>query len=300
MNGNGFNGKQKTKLAFRKHETVMLKNLPDFNEQWLQTQIAEDPTILGLGDLVLIQRERRQERAGRLDLLLADLEENRRYEVELMLGTTDESHIVRTIEYWDIERRRYPGYEHIAVLVAEEVTTRFLNVLSLMAGTIPLVVIQLNAIQVDSDLLLSFVRVLDQRSLRRDDEADTKLVSVDRTYWMDRSNASILALADDLLSLINETAEPKQHLNYNRHYVGLSDGTRSRNFVYFLLRKKYLRMVVPGGWTEEWGAKLEEAGLTADNAGDKLRVTLSPQDLNQHRELIVALVAEIVQEQQRS
>jgi len=221
MNGNGDKAKQKTKLTFRRHESVTLKNLPDFNEQWLQTQIAEDPTILGLGDLVLIQRERRQERAGRLDLLLADLEENRRYEVELMLGSTDESHIVRTIEYWDIERRRYPGYEHIAVLAAEEVTTRFLNVLSLMAGTIPLVVIQLNAIQVDSDLLLSFVRVLDQRSLRRDDEADTKLVSVDRTYWMDKSNASILALADDLLSLINETAEPKQHLNYMRLSIAI-------------------------------------------------------------------------------
>ena len=30
----------------------------------------------------------------------------------------DESHIIRTIEYWDIERRRYPQYEHVAVIVA--------------------------------------------------------------------------------------------------------------------------------------------------------------------------------------
>jgi hypothetical protein len=33
-----------------------------------------------------------------------------------MLGATDESHIIRCIEYWDIERRRYPAYEHCAVL----------------------------------------------------------------------------------------------------------------------------------------------------------------------------------------
>jgi len=33
---------------------------------------------------------------------------NTRYHVELQLGATDESHIIRTIEYWDTERRRWP------------------------------------------------------------------------------------------------------------------------------------------------------------------------------------------------
>ena len=30
-------------------------------------------------------------------------------------------------EYWDIERRRYPQYDHCAVLIAEDITSRFLN-----------------------------------------------------------------------------------------------------------------------------------------------------------------------------
>lgn len=51
------------------------------------------------------------------------------------------------IEYWDIERRRYPAYEHCAVLVAEDVTALFLNVLGLIAGSIPLIVIQLCAFE---------------------------------------------------------------------------------------------------------------------------------------------------------
>jgi hypothetical protein len=51
--------------------------------------------------------ERKQPRAGRLDLLFQD-ENNRRYCVELQLGKTDESHIIRTIEYWDLEKKRYP------------------------------------------------------------------------------------------------------------------------------------------------------------------------------------------------
>ena len=55
------------------------------------------------------------------------------------------SHIVRCIECWDIERRRSPAYDHVTVLVAEDITSRFLNVMSLLAGRIPLVAIQLNA-----------------------------------------------------------------------------------------------------------------------------------------------------------
>ena len=47
------------------------------------------------------------------------------------MGATDEAHIIRTIEYWDLERTRFPQYEHVAVLVAEDVTSRFLNVVAL-------------------------------------------------------------------------------------------------------------------------------------------------------------------------
>ena len=76
-----------------------------FNEKWLQARLAEDPGLLGLGDLEIKDVERRQPRAGRLDLLLVEPETHDRYEVEIQLGATDETHIIRTIEYWDIERR---------------------------------------------------------------------------------------------------------------------------------------------------------------------------------------------------
>jgi hypothetical protein len=73
-----------------------------------------DDLILGLGDLELRQKERIHPHAGRLDLLLQD-SEDRRYEVELQLGSTDETHIIRTIEYRDNERKRYPRYDHRSV-----------------------------------------------------------------------------------------------------------------------------------------------------------------------------------------
>ena len=109
-----------------KLEPISLK-ASALTEKWVQDQIADDPTLLGLGDLEVKDKERRQSGAGRLDLLLQDPETLKRYEVEIQLGPTDESHIIRTIEYWDIERKRYPQYEHAAVIVAEVITSRVLD-----------------------------------------------------------------------------------------------------------------------------------------------------------------------------
>ena len=61
------------KLNYTKHEPIYLKSHPDFNEKWLQELIEEDPTILGLGDVVIVERERKQSSGGRIDFLLNDL-----------------------------------------------------------------------------------------------------------------------------------------------------------------------------------------------------------------------------------
>ena len=105
-------------MKYVKSERIWLKRHSELKEKWVQERIADDPSILGLGELVLKDKERLQPKAGRLDLLLQDLDGTRRYEVEIQLGRTDESHIIRTLEYWDIERKRYPQYDHCAVIVA--------------------------------------------------------------------------------------------------------------------------------------------------------------------------------------
>src|SRR2546422_10306019 len=83
-------------------------------------------------------------------------------EDEVQLGKTDETHIIRTIEYWDIERKRYPQYDHCAVLVAEDITSRFLNVISLFNGSIPLIAIQMAAFQIGERVALAFTTVVDE------------------------------------------------------------------------------------------------------------------------------------------
>ncbi len=66
-------------MDFTKFETLSIKNHPQLHEKWVQARIAEDPSILGLGDVVLKDKERIQPKAGRLDLLLQEAESNRRY-----------------------------------------------------------------------------------------------------------------------------------------------------------------------------------------------------------------------------
>lgn len=284
------------KPKYVKAERVSLREHPSLDERWLQEVIAADPSILRLGEVELIDRERSQGKAGRLDLLFSDTEQSRHYEVELMLGPTDASHIIRTIEYWDIERRRYPAYDHVAVLVAEDVTSRFLNVLSLFSGSIPLIAIQLDALQLDGQVLLNFVRVLDQTELRSDDEEEASArAPVDRRYWEERRGPEILRVMDDVLSFINEAASSPYSLNYTRRFVGLSDGIRARNFVRFFPRKKHVRATVLVDEAEVWAEKLDEAGLDATvNRRGRVAANLHPDELSEHREILRQLLGQAV------
>src|SRR2546430_9188656 len=103
-----------------------------YDEVWLQDQIVANPSILRLGDLELVSRERHQTSGGRLDILLKDPEDDSMYEVEVMLGDTDETHIIRTIEYWTREKRKWPQRQHFPVLVAESITRRFFDVIQVL------------------------------------------------------------------------------------------------------------------------------------------------------------------------
>ena len=157
------------------------------------------------------------------DLLLQDPDTYKRFEVELQLGATDEAHIIRCIEYWDIERKRYPQYEHCAVLVVEDITSRFLNVVSLFNGAVPLIAIQVQAFEVDEHITLVFTKVLDemQRGLVDEDE-DAISAPTDRAYWeKEKGTPKTVALMDRLFELVKET-DAEVELKYNKFYVGLA------------------------------------------------------------------------------
>lgn len=130
------------------------------NEFWLRDRIYDDPTILGLGNLQAVTKEKSLPQGGRLDLLLENQDDGSMYEVEIQMGATDESHIIRTIEYWDIGRRRWPRRSHTAVLVAETITSRFFNVVSLLSQVVPIIGIQANIVQVGETDALHFTKII--------------------------------------------------------------------------------------------------------------------------------------------
>src|ERR1035438_8772121 len=146
-------------LIFTRADVIVLKTHPDYPEKWVRDRLAEDPSLLGLGPLILRDVERTQARTGRLDLLFSDTLDHKRFEVELMLGPMDESHVIRAIEYWDTERRRTPQYDHCAVLVAEQISARFINVLGLFSPFIPIIAVQMIALRVNEYLTLQFNRI---------------------------------------------------------------------------------------------------------------------------------------------
>lgn len=244
-----------------KLETVNLERSADLSEQWVQDQIAADPTILGLGDLVLRDRERRQITNGRLDLLLQDPETLKRFEVEIQLGATDESHIIRTIEYWDIERKRYPQYEHAAVIVAEDITSRFLNVIQLFNGHIPIIALKLTVYRVGNEYALTFVKVLDEMTFGLVDDDEPVTEPTDRSYWeSNRGSKETLQIADELLVLVREI-EPTATLKYNKYYVGLDVDGSAKNFLRFIPRKGHLIVGIRLAKSQEFDDLIDNAEI---------------------------------------
>lgn len=278
-------------MDFHKAIPVSLKTHPVYNEKWLQGLIEKDPALLGLGDLTVKDLERRQPRAGRLDLLLSDPETRTRYEVEIQLGATDEAHIIRTIEYWDIEKSRFPQYEHVAVLVAEDITSRFLNVINLFNKAIPLVAVQMRALEVGGMLTLNATTVFDLMRLATDEE-DEPGQPTDRNYWLQRGSPTTVSLADDMLTLVREIA-PGMELKYNKHYIGLARDGVADNFVAFRAQREHLLAEFRIPRSDEVTAVLDDASidrLDYDKRSGRYRLKLLPPDLSKHKDLLLELI----------
>jgi len=283
-------------LIFTKPEPVTLKGHGEFTEKWVQQRIIDDPSLLGLGDVELVAAEKIQPKAGRLDLLLHDDQLNRRYEVELMLGATDPSHIMRTIEYWDIERRRYPAYDHVGVLVAEDITSRFLNLIALLSGSIPLIAIQMRALKVDDKIVLHFARVLDQTELRTDDEyelgdRDDGGTQVNRGWWEQRVPSTILDLGDEIVATASQASGAPCRMQYLKRVINIvTDAGERRGW----LRAKQTLLHVGAyvGDAEAWVKRFDDAGLSASlKRGNKTAlVKVTPETFQDHKGLLAEFI----------
>jgi len=214
-----------------------------YDEYWLQNQIVQNPSCLHLGDLEVVSREKQQAKGGRLDILLKDPEDDSMYEVEVMLGETDETHIIRTIEYWDNEKRKWPQRQHYPVLVAESITRRFFNVVQLLSHAIPIIGIQVNIVECGGQRMLTFSKIIDTYE-EPDPGPGTDEVH-DETYWRSKSSATTDA-AKYLYELVSPLyTEPI--LKYVKYYISIQvDG-----YVYWWLSERSGNKSLFGIWLLE-------------------------------------------------
>ncbi len=244
------------KLKIVKPTPFKLKGSGQYNEKWLQEYIFDDPGCLGLGDLKSIQREKPTAGGGRLDILLKDDDNETLYEVEVMLGKTDESHIIRTIEYWDLERRRYPNYNHVAVIVAEDITNRFFNVISLLNKSIPIIAIKIHSLEVEGKLIVDFIKILDLSEQENFDELEeNRQEGSSRNYWEDRCNQDALAVVDEIISLCKNNSMETNPI-YNRSHIAMS--SKVLNFCWLEPRIRQKKCLIKVKTGEENVSLIEE------------------------------------------
>lgn len=276
-------------MQYLKAEKIKLKDY--FSEKWLQDIIDKDPAIIGLGEVSIYQRERKQSSGGRIDFLMVSPENNTMYEVEIMLGATDESHIIRTIEYWDLEKRRFPSREHKAVIIAENITNRFFNVIALMNKSIPIIAIQLNAIKHGDNVILDFVKVLDIFESPEDEE-DLGLETVDRLYWENKSSKKSIQLLDNIVNFA-KTEYSDLRITYNKHHVAI--GTNIRNFLWIQPRKSegycYLEMLVDFNDMDETKSTIESFGGTYSIRKENvIAFSITIQTFNKSKDVVEKMI----------
>ena len=93
------------------------------------------------------------------------------------------------------------------MLAAEDITSRFLNVISLFNKAIPLIAVQFRALDVGGVLTINATTVLDLARLGTDDEDDAGQAT-DRGYWVSREHAIVqfrIPRNDEASALISDS-----------------------------------------------------------------------------------------------
>ena len=249
-------------------EKVSLAALPEYNESMVQEYIYENPEVLDLGELRKVKREKSQKAGGRVDMILED--EDTWYEIEIQLGPTDPSHIIRTIEYWDNERWRYPQKDHVAVLIAEEVTGRFFNVISLFNKHIPLIAFQMTAFKTDDGrITLAFSKVLDL--VRRDPDDEVEQTIYDLDYWVKRTSSERMEVCQRMFEDLIPSDSGFQ-MKFNQKYIGVLVNGMAKTFIRIEPQQSASVLTINLPQTEEDDAALDGLSWSYETGWKRYRL----------------------------
>ena len=180
----------------------------------------------------------------------------------------------------------------MAVIVAEEITSRFFNVISLFNGFIPVVAIQMTVLRLDDNRVsLVFTKVLDLLVLGTDEEERVELA--DAGYWEGRSTPGMMKLTRHLHRMIQEQDEGVT-LKYNKQYIGLVKNDAPNNYIIMKPRKKKVSFQPRIPRSDEITEIIDESGLdrlSYDTRNGRYRIDISSKAaIDENQDLLVELI----------
>jgi hypothetical protein len=275
---------------FEKAEVLDLKKDRRFNEKWLEDLVCKDTGILGLGKVNVRDRQKRH-KDGILDVVLESQDKSTVFVVELMLGPLDESHIVRTINYWLREKKATAkDVECRAVLIGEKIVdSRFVEVVKFLTSRMPeLVVKEVAGLRVGSKVTVHFTTIL-----RSDDlepvVSEEPAAPFDRESWLEK-NKKTVEVAEAVIEVLRKF-DPSISPNFRRHFIGILVGNRPiLNFVSFDPFRDQVKFKIRVEDPASWKDKLKKAGLhvlqpdRTDN--NKVRLAITREDVSRNERLL--------------
>ncbi len=107
-------------------------------------------------------------------------------------------------------------------------------------------------------------------------------------------------LVEKCIAIINQAAVTARKASFNKYWIGLNDGIRPGNFLVFKPRKSLLTMTFRFlNPLEPWVKRLEASALESDVKNEELRITMTPKDFDDNKELLTEILQEAVRQYEK-
>jgi predicted transport protein len=176
--------------------------------------------------------------------------------------------------------------------VAEDITGRFLNVINLFNGIIPIIAIQIQAYEMSDGIALTFTKVIDELELGEDDSTVIVRGTTTRKNYEENVPKQILEMVDTLYHILT-TLDQEYELKYNKYYIGLARAGVVNNFLQFRPKQNFLKLTFKLGQSSDLEKEMENAGLDVigyDQKWHEYHVRITPKDFQVHQKLLGEIV----------
>ena len=179
-------------------------------------------------------------------------------------------------------------YDHCAVIVAEDITGRFLNVIHLFNGIIPIIAIQMQAYELADGVALTFTKVIDELELGEDDSTTIVKGTTTRLDYENNVPKAILEMVDGLFKMLT-AIDPQYELKYTKYYIGLARSGVVSNFIQFRPKQNFLKLTFRCTQSQDLEKEMDQAGLDVmgyDQKWHEYTVRINAKEFHSQQKLL--------------